>query len=46
MSDRDDLIQNLLAELKESIKNLKLIPDRLDAFRNAYLANKGHSISL
>ena len=36
----DDLIQNLLAELKESIKNLKLIPDRLDAFRNAYLANK------
>ena len=40
MSDRDDLIQNLLAELKESIKNLKLIPDRLDAFRNAYLANK------
>lgn len=40
INDRDDLIQTLLAELKEAIKNLNLIPDRLNAFRNAYLANK------
>ena len=40
INDRDDLIQTLLAELKEAIKNLNLIPDRLNAFKNAYLANK------
>ena len=40
INDRDDLIQTLLAELKEAIKNLNLIPDRLKAFKNAYLANK------
>ena len=40
INDRDDLIQTLLADLKEAIKNLNLIPDRLDAFKKAYLANK------
>ena len=40
INNRDALLQNLVAELKESIKNLKLLPDRLDAFNKAYLANK------
>ena len=33
-------MQKLIAELRESVKNLNLLPDRLDAYKNAYLANK------
>ena len=34
------MLQALGAELKESIRNLKLSPDRLSAYQNAYVANK------
>ena len=40
LNDRDALLQNLVAELRESVKNLNLIPDRLSAYKNSYLANK------
>jgi outer membrane protein TolC len=34
------LLQKLVAQLRESVKNLNLLPDRLDAYKNAYIANK------
>ena len=40
LNDRDALLQKLIAELRESVKNLNLLPDRLEAYKNAYLANK------
>ena len=40
LNDRDALLQKLVAELRESVKNLNLLPDRLEAYKNAYLANK------
>ena len=40
LNDRDALMQKLIAELRESVKNLNLLPDRLNAYKNAYLANK------
>ena len=40
LNSRDALIQSLLAELKESLRNLKLLPERLEAYKNAYVANK------
>ena len=40
LNSRDALLQALGAELKESIRNLKLSPDRLSAYKNAYVANK------
>ena len=39
-NDRDALLQKLISQLRESVKNLNLLPDRLSAYRNAYLANK------
>ena len=39
-NDRDALLQNLLADLIESTRNLKLIPSRLAAYTSAYQANK------
>ncbi len=39
-NDRDALIQNLTSQLRESVKNLNLLPDRLNAYKGAYLANK------
>ena len=40
LNDRDALLQSLVAELRESVKNLSLAPDRLSAYKNSYLANK------
>ena len=40
LNNRDALIQNLLADLKESLRNLNLLPERLQAYKNAYTANK------
>ena len=40
LNDRDALLQSLVAELQESVKNLSLVPDRLSAYQNSYLANK------
>ena len=40
LNSRDALLQRLVAELKQSVRNLKLLPDRLDAYKNAYTANK------
>lgn len=40
LNDRDALLQKLVAQLRESVKNLNLLPDRLDAYKNAYIANK------
>ena len=40
LNNRDALIQNLVADLKESLRNLKLLPERLTAYRNSYAANK------
>jgi adhesin transport system outer membrane protein len=39
-NNRDSLLRNLSAELSNSIKNIKLIPESLAAYQNAYLANK------
>jgi adhesin transport system outer membrane protein len=40
LNNRDALLQRLVAELKQSVRNLKLLPDRLEAYKNAYTANK------
>ena len=39
-SERDSLLQELVASLNESIKNLKLIPSKLAAYTSSYQANK------
>ncbi len=39
-SERDSLLQELIASLNESIKNLKLIPSKLAAYTSSYQANK------
>ena len=39
-SERDSLLQELVASLNESIKNLKLIPTKLVAYTSSYQANK------
>mgnify|MGYP001294769521 CR=1 FL=1 len=39
-NNRDSLLRNLSAELNNSLKNIKLIPESLSAYRNAYKANK------
>ena len=40
LNDREALVQNLTSQLRESVKNLNLLPDRLNAYKGAYLANK------
>ena len=39
-NNRDSLLRNLTAELNNSIKNIKLIPESLAAYQKAYQANK------
>jgi len=40
MNDKDAIIRRVEAEMNNSLQNIKLIPDNIEAYQNAYKANK------
>ena len=40
MNDKDATIRRVEAEMNNSLQNIKLIPDNIEAYQNAYKANK------
>ena len=40
MNDKDAIIRRVEAEMNNSLQNIKLIPDNIAAYQNAYKANK------
>ena len=40
MNNRDAIIRKIEAEMSNSLQNIKLIPSNIEAYRNAYIANK------
>lgn len=40
MNNKDAIIRRIEAEMNNSLQNIKLIPDNIDAYQNAYKANK------
>ena len=40
MNNKDAIIRKIEAEMSNSLQNIKLIPSNIDAYQNAYKANK------
>ena len=40
MNNKDAIIRKVQAEMSNSLQNIKLIPDNIEAYQNAYKANK------
>ena len=40
MNDKDAIIRRVEAEMNNSLQNIKLFPDNIEAYQNAYKANK------
>lgn len=40
MNNKDAVIRKIEAEMRNSLQNIKLIPDNINAYQNAYKANK------
>ena len=40
MNNKDAIIRRIEAEMNNSLQNIKLIPDNINAYQNAYKANK------
>ena len=40
MNNKDAIIRKIEAEMSNSLQNIKLIPSNIEAYKNAYIANK------
>ena len=40
MNNKDAIIRKIEAEMSNSLQNIKLIPANIEAYQNAYIANK------
>ena len=40
MNNKDAIVRKIEAEMSNSLQNIKLIPSNIEAYKNAYIANK------